>query len=92
MDSGDFSYQPLFKGKIIHKAFEGMAFWWNLKEYFQNDFQWWTILLTVEITAIDFRWRHFGDVPCDAFPSVPIQFFHWAIEAFAVFVPNTQAE
>ena len=55
MDSGDFSYQPLFKGKIIHKAFEGMAFWWNLEEYFQNDFQRWTILLTIEIAAVDFR-------------------------------------
>ena len=46
----------------------------------------------VEIAAADFHWRLFGDVPCDAFPTVPIQLPHRTVEAFAVFVPNTQTE
>ena len=69
-----------------------MAFWRTLEEYFQNDFQRWTILLTVEIATADFHWWHFCNVPRDAFPTVPVQFLHRTIESFAILVPNTQTE
>lgn len=46
----------------------------------------------VAVTAGDFDGRSFGDVPRDALPSVPVESLHGAVEAFAVFVADAQAE
>ena len=51
-----------------------------------------SVLAAVTVATADFDGRSFGDIPRDALPSIPVESLHGAVEAFAVFVADAQAE